>query len=258
MPENREKLQAVLTYHVSPGATKLVAALDAGTAKTVQGEPLSIAFSDGRVRVNQASILDADINCSNGVIHVIDSVLMPPTPLNDILSVAKRAGAFTTLLAAVKAAGLEDALTGEGPFTILAPTDEAFKALPNGTLEKPLKKENRDQLKTILTYHVIASKVSAGDALNVKNAKTLNGKLVEFGIKDGLLRVTGATINKTDIECDNGVIHVIDTVLMPPSKESARQQVRSSRLPNLFPIFAHLFGDPMRGRPLAGRQQFRL
>ena len=214
----------MLKFHVSPGSTQLVGALNAGTAKTVQGEPVSIAFADGRVRVNGASILNADINCSNGVIHVIDSVLLPPEPANDIQSVAKRAGSFTTLLAAVKAAGLEDVLSSAGPFTILAPTDTAFNALPKGTVEGLLKKENREQLKAILSYHAIGAKVSAGDALNVKTAKTLNGQSVEFGIKDGLLQVNGVTIRKTDINCDNGVIHVIDAVLLPPSKVSVNSK----------------------------------
>lgn len=235
-PENRAQLQAVLKYHVSPGATRLVAALDAGTAATVQGESLSIAFAEGRVRVNGATVLDADIQSSNGVIHVIDSVLLPPKPRNDIPSVAKRAGVFTTLLAAANAAGLNDALASEGPFTILAPTDEAFKALPKGTIEKLLKEENRDQLKAILTYHVIPGNVSAGDALNAKKAKTLNGMPVSFGIEDGLLRVNGATIRKADITCDNGVIHVIDAVLLPPTKGKADAQKNTAIKPTLSSI----------------------
>ncbi len=227
-PENREKLQSVLKYHVSPGATGLVAALEVGAAKTVQGESLSIAFTDGRVRVNGAAIVNADITCSNGVIHVIDSVLLPPAPTNDIPSVAKRAGSFGTLLAAVKAAGLDGVLAGEGPFTVLAPTDNAFKALPKGTVKELLKEENLDQLKAILSYHAIAGRISAGDALNAKNAKTLNGKSVNFGIKDGVLQVNGVTIRTTDIQCDNGVIHVIDAVLLPPSEEITSRQERST------------------------------
>ena len=221
-PENRAKLQAILKYHVSPGATGLASALKAGSAKTVQGESVSIAFTDGRVKVGEAAVLNADIACSNGVIHVIDSVLLPPAPANDIPSVAKRAGSFGTLLAAAEAAGLDSVLAGKGPFTVFAPTDEAFKALPEGTVSKLLKAKNRDQLKAILTYHVIAGSVSAGDALNAKNAKTVNGKPLEFGIENGAFKVNGATIRTTDIECDNGVIHVIDAVLLPRSDKSAK------------------------------------
>ncbi len=223
-PENRAKLQAILKYHVSPGATGLASALKAGSAKTVQGESVSIAFTDGRVKVGEAAVLDADIACSNGVIHVIDSVLLPPAPANDIPSVAKRAGSFGTLLAAAEAAGLDSVLAGKGPFTVFAPTDEAFKALPEGTVSELLKAKNRDQLKAILTYHVIAGSVSAGDALNAKNAKTVNGKSLEFGIENGAFKVNGATIRTTDIECDNGVIHVIDAVLLPQSDKSAKAE----------------------------------
>ena len=216
-PENRDQLQAILKYHVSPGSTSLAGALGAGSAATVQGESLAIAFKEGQVRVNDAAILNADIECSNGVIHVIDSVLLPPTPetAKDILSVAKSAGTFNTLIAAVEAAGLTDVLQGDGPFTVLAPTDEAFAALPKGTVESLLKKENIDQLKAVLTYHAFSGAISAGDALKAKSAKTLNGQPVNFGINDGLFQVNGATIRSTDIECDNGIIHVIDAVLLP-------------------------------------------
>lgn len=227
-PENRKKLQAVLRYHVSVGKTGLAAALGAGKAKTVQGQSLTVVFSKGRVRVNDASILDADIQCSNGVVHVIDTVLLPPKPKNDILSVAKRAGSFTTLLAAVKAAGLEEGLSGQGPYTIFAPTDEAFKALPKGTVEELLKPKNRTRLKTILAYHAIAGQVSAGDALNAKKAETLSGMSVKFGIANGVLQVNGATIRKTDIKCDNGVIHVIDAVLLPPARKKPGRAVTAT------------------------------
>ena len=216
-PENKKKLQAILKYHVSPGSSSLAGALGAESAATVQGEPLAIAFKEGQVRVNDAAILNADIECSNGVIHVIDSVLLPPTPktTKDILSVANSAGTFNTLIAAVEAAGLTEVLQGDGPFTVLAPTDEAFAALPKGTVEALLKKENIDQLKAVLTFHAFSGAISAGDALKAKSAKTLNGQPVNFAIKDGLFQVNGATIRSTDIECDNGIIHVIDAVLLP-------------------------------------------
>jgi transforming growth factor-beta-induced protein len=219
-PENLGKLQAILKYHVSPGATSLAGALAGGSAPTAQGDSLTIAFQNGQVRVNDAAIVDADITCSNGVIHVIDSVLLPtlPEPSNDILGVAKKAGSFSTLIAAVEAAGLTEALQGDGPFTVLAPTNEAFAALPKGTVETLLKKENLGKLKEILTYHALSGSISAGDALNAKSAKTLNGQQVKFAIEDGQLKVNGATIRSTDIECENGTIHVIDAVLLPSEK----------------------------------------
>lgn len=218
-PENLSQLQAILKYHVSPGTTTLAGALNAGSAGTAQGESLAIAFENGQVRVNNAAILDADIACSNGMIHVIDSVLLPPTPApaaTDILAVAKSAGTFNTLIAAVEAAGLTSVLQGKGPFTVLAPTDEAFAALPKGTVQKLLKNENLEQLKAVLTYHAFSGTISAGDALSARSAETLNGQPVEFAIKDGLFQVNGATIRSTDIACDNGIIHVIDAVLLPP------------------------------------------
>ena len=217
-PENLEKLQSILTYHVLSGSVDLAGALSAKKAKTVQGAEVKIGFNDGRVRVNEASILNADIKCSNGIIHVIDSVILPPEPANDIASVAKRAGSFKTLLAAVEAAGLGDALSGDQPVTVFAPTDEAFAALPKGTVASLLKSENREQLIAILSLHAVSGKVSAGDALNAKKAKALSGGTLEFGIVDGVFQVNGATIVKTDIVCDNGVIHVIDAVLLPGSK----------------------------------------
>lgn len=223
-PANREKLQSILKFHVLSGDVDLSGALKAGTAKTVLGGPVTIGFSKGRVKVNDASLVDADVRVSNGVIHVIDSVILPPDPPNDIANVAKKAGTFNTLLAAVEAAGYSDALSAEGPFTLLAPTDEAFKALPKGTLENLLKSENREQLWAVLALHVIPSKVPAGDALNAGTAKSLGGQL-KFGIDDGRFRVNDATILKVDLEADNGVIHVIDSVLLPPARSEAGKKM---------------------------------
>lgn len=218
-PENLDQLQAVLTYHVVTGSVDLAGALAAKEAKTVQGDSVKFVFSGGRVRVNDAAIVNADVKCSNGVIHVIDSVILPPKQSNDIASVAKRAGKFKTLLAAVDAAGLTDALTGDQAVTVLAPTDEAFAALPKGTVEELLKSENRDKLISILSLHAIPGSVRAGDALNVGKAKSLSGGNLEFGIVDGVFKVNGATIVKTDIKCDNGMIHVIDAVILPSTKK---------------------------------------
>ena len=219
-PENRSKLQNVLKFHVVPGKVGLSEALAAGSAKTAQGDKVKVAFSKGQVRVNSAALIDADLKASNGVIHVIDSVLLPPAPKNDLASVAKRAGSFKTLLAAIEAAGLSDALAGDTPLTVFAPTDEAFKALPKGTVESLLKPENRNQLREVLMLHAVSGKVSAGDALNAKTAKGLNGGKLHFKIDGGTFKVNGATITKTDIACDNGVIHVIDTVLLPETKST--------------------------------------
>ncbi|MDE0835739.1 MAG: CIA30 family protein [Akkermansiaceae bacterium] len=225
-PENKERLQSILTLHVTPGTIGLADALKAKSAKSLQGSPLGIRFAKGKVRVNDAAILDADVDCGNGVIHVIDSVLLPPPPQNDILAVANNAGSFTTLLAAVKAAGLEKELSAKGPITLLAPTDEAFARLPKGTVESLLKKENLGTLRTILSNHAISGKISAGDALNAGKAKTIAGANLQFSIKDGTFKVNESTILATDIACDNGVIHVIDAVLLPKEKKKASRSAR--------------------------------
>jgi uncharacterized surface protein with fasciclin (FAS1) repeats len=133
----------------------------------------------------------------------------------DIVDTAVSAGSFTTLVTALKAAGLVDTLKGEGPFTVFAPTDAAFAQLPEGTLEDLLKPENKDKLTAILTYHVVGGKVLAKDVVNLTSAKTVNGK--ELAIKAGAegVKVDNANVTKTDIETSNGVIHVIDAVLLP-------------------------------------------
>lgn len=221
-PENKEKLQAILKFHVVSGNIGLSDALAAKTAKTLQGAPVNIRFNNGKVMVNGASLISADIKTSNGVIHVIDSVMLPPAPKNDIASVAKSAGQFNTLLAAVGAAGLDKALSGGNPLTVFAPTDAAFNALPKGTVESLLKPENLDTLKAILSLHVVSGRVSAGNALNAKSTKSISGGMLKFGIEKGLFKVNGATILTTDIQCDNGVIHVIDAVLLPETKPSSK------------------------------------
>jgi uncharacterized surface protein with fasciclin (FAS1) repeats len=132
----------------------------------------------------------------------------------DIVDTAVDAGSFTTLVAAVQAAGLVDRLKGEGPFTVFAPTDEAFAALPEGTVETLLKPENKDQLISILTYHVVSGKVMSGGLSNDMMATTVQGGDVKI-MTDGGVTVNGANVTAADIEASNGVIHVIDAVILP-------------------------------------------
>jgi len=133
----------------------------------------------------------------------------------DIVETAVAAGNFKTLAAALQAAGLVDTLKGGGPFTVFAPTDEAFAKLPAGTVEDLLKPENKQKLISILTYHVVAGDVMANDVVKLSEAKTLNGKEVKIMVEGGKVMVDGANVTKTDIKCSNGVIHVIDSVLLP-------------------------------------------
>lgn len=141
----------------------------------------------------------------------------PPTDDNTIVDVAV-AGGFETLVAAVKAAGLVEALQAEGPFTVFAPTDEAFAKLPSGTLESLLKPENKDQLVAILTYHVVPGKVKAKDVAGLKQATTLQGSTLKVSVMNGTVMINDAHVVATDVMASNGVVHVIDTVLLPPAK----------------------------------------
>ena len=133
----------------------------------------------------------------------------------DIVDTAVEAGSFNTLAAALTAAGLVDTLKGEGPFTVFAPTDEAFAKLPEGTVENLLKPENKDQLVAVLTYHVVAGKVMAADVVKLDSATTVNGADVMIKASDEGVMVDGASVVTTDIKASNGVIHVIDTVILP-------------------------------------------
>lgn len=133
----------------------------------------------------------------------------------DIVDVAISAGSFETLAAALTAAGLVETLKGEGPFTVFAPTDEAFAKLPSGTVENLLKPENRDQLVSILTYHVVPGKVTSDQVVTLDAATTVNGKDVSIEVRDGVVLVDNATVAKVDIMASNGVIHVIDQVILP-------------------------------------------
>lgn len=132
----------------------------------------------------------------------------------NILEVAASAGSFKTLLAAIKAAGLESTLSGRGPFTVFAPTDAAFAKLPAGTLESLLKPENKPKLVGILTYHVVAGRYPAAEVVRMTSVKTVSGKTLSIKSDNGV-RVDGAMVTKTDIPASNGVIHVIDTVMIP-------------------------------------------
>ena len=216
-----EALSQILLYHVVAGKVMAADVSDGLQADTLEGAPVAFSIVDGKPMINGANIVATDIEASNGVIHVIDAVILPPadSAMNDdampkdIVDTAIAAGSFNTLVAAVQAAGLEDALRGDGPFTVFAPTDEAFAALPAGTVESLL--ADPEALSQILLYHVVAGKVMAADVSDGLQADTLEGAPVAFSIVDGKPMINGANIVATDIEASNGVIHVIDAVLIP-------------------------------------------
>lgn len=209
-----DRLGAILKYHVVPGRVTAADVVKLSSAGTALGQSLPIAAASG-VRVGNANVIKTDIETSNGIIHVIDTVLIPA---NDIIETARSAGSFKTLLTAIEAAGLTDALRGDGPFTVFAPTDEAFAKLPAGTVEGLLK--DIPQLKTVLTYHVVPGKVLASDVVQLSEAKTLQGQSVTIDASSGV-RIDAARVVKTDVMATNGVIQVIDEVLLPSSSKQS-------------------------------------
>jgi uncharacterized surface protein with fasciclin (FAS1) repeats len=213
-PENSDRLNAILTYHVVAGRVTAGEVAGINAAETVNGQRINVKTVGGKVLIDGATVISADVEASNGVIHVIDRVLLPEE--KDIVGVADEAGDFKTLLAAAQAAGLAGALSGDGPFTVFAPTDEAFAALPKGTVESLLEKENLGQLAEILKYHVIKGRMFSDAVLKSGNFITLQGGKLEASVKGGGAFVNKAAILGTDIDASNGVIHVIDAVLIPP------------------------------------------
>ncbi len=218
-PENKAKLAAILTYHVVPGKVMAADVVKLTNAGTVQGQRVDIVVKDGAVSVDGAKVTATDIACSNGVIHVIDTVILPTD--KNIVEVAASNGSFNTLVAAVKAAGLVETLSGKGPFTVLAPTDAAFAKLPAGTLENLLKPENKQQLIDILTFHVVPGVAAYSDqVVKMTEVPTVLGSTVPVAAKDGKVKLGDATVVAADVEASNGVIHVIDTVLLPAKKDA--------------------------------------
>ncbi|MBK8619511.1 MAG: fasciclin domain-containing protein [Anaerolineales bacterium] len=221
-PENKQQLTDILLYHVVSGKVMAADVTALTSATTVLGKDVAIKVDMGNVYINEAKVIITDIETSNGVIHVIDAVLLPPAEdaameTNTIVDIAVADGRFTTLVAALGAAELVETLSGEGPFTVFAPTDDAFAALPAGTLDSLLLPENKQQLTDILLYHVVSGKVMAADVVTLTSATTVLGKDVTITVKDGNVFLNDTVqVIITDIEASNGVIHVIDAVLLPP------------------------------------------
>ncbi len=218
-PENRAKLQTILKYHVVSGQLSTADLITSRGLTTLSGQRVDLAVQSGGLSVDSSKIVQGDIKCTNGVIHVIDSVIMPE--FKNVAEIAT-AAKFNTLVAAVKAAGLLEVVAGPGPITVFAPTDQAFAKLPKGTVESLLKPENRQQLVGILKYHVVPGRVYADQALRAQSAKTAQGKALNFGLKDGVFKVNESQLQKVNIEASNGVIHVIDSVLLPPKANNSR------------------------------------
>lgn len=221
-PENKALLQSILTYHVVPGKVLAKDVVKLNGAKTLNGQMVDIAIADGTVTIDSAKVIKTDIGASNGVIHVIDSVILPSQ--TDIIDTAVEAGSFKTLAAAIKAAGLIETLKGDGPFTVFAPTDAAFAKLPEGTVASLLKPENKAKLAAVLTYHVVPGRIYAADAIEAGKAKTVQGQAVTITSSDKGVMIDGAKVVKANIDASNGVIHVIDSVILPKDRAQIERE----------------------------------
>ena len=210
------KLRQVLLYHVVSGAVPAANVVKLTGAKTLNGASVTIKVADGAVRVDGATVTATDVMASNGIIHVIDSVLIPKAPAakpKNIVQTAVAAGQFKTLASLLKKAGLAGTLQGRGPFTVFAPTDAAFAKVPKATLAALGK--DRAKLRAVLLYHVVKGKVTAKQVVKLRSAKTLNGQSVAIRTRGGKVTVGGAAVTATDVASSNGVIHVINKVLIP-------------------------------------------
>lgn len=252
-PENKAMLAGILTYHVVPGKVMAAQVVDLKGAKTVNGQRVDIKVDGGTVMIDGATVVTTDIVCDNGVIHVIDSVILPAD--KTIPQVAAEAGQFNTLLAAAKAAGLAEVLGGEGPFTVFAPTDEAFGKLPEGTVASLLKPESKQKLVDILKYHVVSGRVYSEDAVAAKSAGTLEGSAITVSVSEAGAMINNAKLVATDVDASNGVIHIIDGVLLPPEKKVNARQVIEDAVSQGSALFnaghhaacANLYHDTMSG-----------
>jgi uncharacterized surface protein with fasciclin (FAS1) repeats len=219
---DKEALTNVLLYHVVDG--KMMAAdvidLDGQEVETLSGDKIMVALDGENVLINESKVIIPDIEASNGVIHVIDSVLLPPADEameenKTIVEIAVEDGRFTTLVTALQEAELVEALQSEGPFTVFAPTDDAFAALPEGALDELI--ADKEALTNLLLYHVLEGKVMSTQAIELagQEVEMLSGENILISLDGEILKVNDSAVIIPDIEASNGVIHVIDAVLLP-------------------------------------------
>jgi len=215
---NVPALQNVLLYHALTGRQSLMQLVEQSTAVTLQGNPV-LALTEGlKVRINGQRVDYPSLRASNGIIHPIKGVLIPPATdinINSLVDILVLDGRFTTLIAAVQAAGLADTLSTGGPFTLLAPTDDAFAALPPGTVDALL--ADIPALQNILLYHVLGESKSALQLLHQRSAETLQGEEVTVTLKRSGIRINQSELVNPNVKAPNGIIHVIDAVLLPPA-----------------------------------------
>ena len=212
-------LTAILTYHVAGGTALSTDLSDGMMVTTLNGADVTVTINADGVFINDAQVTVADVVADNGVVHVIDAVLLPPAPpTNTVVDIIVNSESHTVLETAVVAAGLVETLSGEGPFTVFAPTDDAFAALPAGTIEAVL--ADIDLLTAILTYHVVGGTALSTDLSDGMMVTTLNGADVTVTINADGVFINDAQVIVADLIADNGVVHVIDAVLLPPAPET--------------------------------------
>ena len=214
---DKELLTSILTYHVLVGKSLATDVLASESFDTVNGKSLAVSLRDGLPFINDSKILETDIVAQDSVVHVIDSVLLPPADSNTIVDIAIGNEDFSTLVDLVVKADLADVLASEGPFTVFAPTNEAFAKLPADVLATV--QADKELLKKILLYHVAAGKLLAGDVVGSEKIITANDLKIKVRMEDGQVFLNDSLLIATDIKADNGVIHVIDTVLIPQEEE---------------------------------------
>ena len=235
-----ETLKQILLYHVVGDVVMAETVVTLDEAETLEGSMVAIDVVDGNVFLNDSQVTSTDIEASNGVVHVIDKVLVPgmqEAASNETLEESKSiaeiavAGGFNTLVAALSAADLVETLSGDGAFTVFAPTDDAFAALPEGMLEGLL--ADTESLTQILLYHLVGDVVMADTVVTLDEAETLEGSKVEIEVVDGKVFVNDSQVTSTDIEASNGVIHVIDKVLVPGMDETGNnKKLIDDQIPN--------------------------
>ncbi len=218
--EDIPALTDVLTYHVVSGSILAEQVVKLTSATTLQGGDINIEVNGDAVMVNDANVIITDIVGSNGVIHVIDAVILPTqaattsdAAAKSIVDIAVEDGRFGTLVTALQAADLVETLSGEGPFTVFAPTDDAFDALPEGVVAGLL--EDIPALTDVLTYHVVSGSILAEQVVKLTSATTLQGGDINIEVNGDAVMVNDANVIITDIVGSNGVIHVIDAVILP-------------------------------------------
>ncbi|CAF3422693.1 unnamed protein product, partial [Rotaria socialis] len=219
-PENKATLSKILQYHVTAQnlTSTAILAMALPINLTMLTSSNTIVSKNGaNLKVNDGVVVKPDVYATNGIIHVLDSVILPAL---DIVETAVTNGAFKTLVTAIRAAGLEATLKGTGPFTVFAPTDAAFNKLPPGTVADLLKPENKDKLVRILQYHVLGGRVSSADINGMTlpvQVNTVANVQVIVDKNGNAIKVNGATVTTIDVSNTNGLIHVIDQVLLPPT-----------------------------------------